>query len=85
MKTVQQFFNPIKNLWAWMKQQKMEVMFLEPENFGKDAEKLFVKFINSFFLGLYSSMQKLVKLGISSSRRQIKYGKNPVLDLNFAI
>ena len=65
-------FNPIENLWAWMKQQ-MNSMVIESENLVKVVEDLFAEVYNSFIVGLYISIQKRVKFGISSSGFPINY------------
>ena len=65
-------FNPNENVWAWMKQQ-MKSLVIEPENLLKVVKDLVAEVPNSFIVGLFNSMQKPVKLGISSSGFPIKY------------
>ena len=48
-------FNPMENMWAWMKQQ-MKSRFIEPEYLVKVLEDLFAKVTNSIIVGLYNSM-----------------------------
>ena len=53
--------------------QEMKSMAIEPENLVKVVEDLLAEVPISFLVSLFISMQKRVKLGISSSGFPIKY------------